>query len=151
VTKARVTFVAAFVLLGALPPGVEAQVLYGSIVGTLVDPTDAVIPHATVTIASRETGARRETKADSGGRYSLVNVLPGVYDLRVSARGFRTVSRESVTVTINMVTRVDIKMEVGTMTEQITVSAAGAILQTDKSDVRTEISRQEITSLPLSN
>jgi len=151
VIRARVTVVAALVLLGAFAPGAEAQVLYGSIVGTLVDPTDAVIPHATVAIASRETGARRETKADSGGRYSLVNVLPGVYDLRVSAQGFRTLSRESVTVTINMVTRVDIKMEVGTMTEQITVSAAGAILQTDKSDVRTEINRREITNLPLSN
>lgn len=135
----------------AIPPGATAQVLYGSIVGTVLDPSDAVIPNATVTIASAETGAVRETKADEGGRYSLLNVLPGTYNLKVTADGFRTITREGVQVTINMVTRVDTRLEVGLTTEQITVAATGALLQTDKSDVRTEISSREISNLPLSN
>jgi hypothetical protein len=105
----------------------DAQVLYGSIVGTVVDQSEAVVPNATVTIVSRETGLTRETTTDPSGRYSLVNVLPGVYDLRVSAQGFRTVTRESVNVAINAVTRVDLKLEVGGVTEQITVAAEAAV------------------------
>jgi hypothetical protein len=130
---------------------VEAQVLYGSIVGTVTDQSDAVVPQATVVITSKETGLSRETKTDSAGRYALVNVLPGTYTLRVSAPGFRTVTREDVTVTINTVTRADVKLEVGTVTEQITVAASAAMLQTDKSDIRTEITSREVTNLPLSN
>jgi len=129
----------------------EAQVLYGSIVGSVVDQSDAAVPNATVTITSKETGLTRDTKTDVGGRYSLVNVLPGTYDLRVTAPGFRTLTRENVVVAINTVTRADVRLEVGAITEQITVTAAAAVLQTDKSDVRAEITSREITNLPLAN
>jgi outer membrane receptor protein involved in Fe transport len=129
----------------------EAQVLYGSIVGSVLDQSDAVVPNATITIVSKETGLTRETTTDVGGRYSLVNVLPGTYDLRVSATGFRTLTREGVAVVINTVTRADLKLEVGAVTEQITVTAAAATLQTDKSDVRAEITSREVTNLPLAN
>lgn len=144
-------FALALALAGLTAPSAGAQVLYGSIVGTVVDPSDAVIPNAKISAVSKGTGAVRETTADSGGRYSLVNVLPGTYDIRVTAQGFRTMTREGVQVTINMVTRVDLQLEVGTMTENITVSAATTLLQTDKSDVRTEITSREISNLPLSN
>ncbi|HET8550328.1 MAG TPA: carboxypeptidase-like regulatory domain-containing protein, partial [Bryobacteraceae bacterium] len=148
---ARAGLLALLILLSIVTRQAGAQVLYGSIVGTVVDQSEAFVPNATVAIVSQDTRAARETTTDSSGRYSLVNVLPGIYNLRVSAPGFRTVTRESVAVTINMVTRSDMKLEVGTMTEQITVSATGVVLQTDKSDVRTEITSREITNLPLSN
>ena len=140
------------IVLGWLANGLAgAQVLYGSIVGTVVDQSEAVVPNATVTIVSREMGLTRETATDPSGRYSFVNVLPGVYDLRVSAQGFRTVTRESVNVAINAVTRVDLKLEVGGVTEQITVAAEAAVLQTDKSDVRAEFTTRAISNLPLAN
>lgn len=145
------------VLLTLLAAGVSftapagAQVLYGSIVGTVVDQTEAVVPNATVAITHRQTGQTRETTTDPAGRYSFVNVLPGSYDLRVSAEGFRTLTRENILVSINAVTRVDVRLEVGALTEQITVAAEAAILQTDKSDVRAELGSREITYLPLAN
>ncbi|HXG32006.1 MAG TPA: carboxypeptidase-like regulatory domain-containing protein, partial [Bryobacteraceae bacterium] len=129
----------------------DAQVLYGSVVGTVVDQTNAVVPGAAVVITSKDTGAVRETRTDPAGRYSVVNLLPGTYDLRVSAPGFRTMTREEVVVTINTVTRVDLQLELGTVAEQVTVAAPAAVLQTDKSDVRAEISSREIANLPLSN
>jgi outer membrane receptor protein involved in Fe transport len=148
--RPMVLFLALLAVLGSVHPA-EAQVLYGSIVGSVVDQSDAVVPNATVTVVSKETGLTRETTTDVGGRYSLVNVLPGTYDLRVSATGFRTLTRENVIVTINAVTRADVRLEVGAITEQITVTAAAATLQTDKSDVRAEITSREITNLPLAN
>src|ERR1039457_1525060 len=67
-----------------------AQVLYGSVVGTVSDPSSAVIPGATVTLTSKQIGVTRTDKTDEGGRYSFVNVLPGTYDVSVGATGFRT-------------------------------------------------------------
>ena len=137
-------------MLGALPSA-EAQVLYGSIVGAVVDQSDAAVPNATVTATSKQTGLTRETSTDLSGRYSLVNLLPGTYNLRVSASGFRTLVREDILVRINAVTRADLQLEVGGVTEQITVTAGVAVLQTDRSELRAEITDREITNLPLAN
>ena len=147
-------WISVWIAIGAmlLAPGREqAQVLYGSIVGTVEDQSGGVVPNATVTMTSKETGLSRETKTDAAGRYSLLNVLAGGYDVKVSAGGFRTLTHSNITVTINTVTRVDLKLEVGTVSEQVTVAAAAAVLQTDKSDVRTELNSREMASLPLAN
>jgi len=154
INKFRHVHFALVVAIGALLAGcwsepLGAQVLYGSIVGAVVDPTGAVVPKATVTITSKATGLSRETITDEAGRYSIPNVLPGTYDLKVTASGFRPLVRENVEVTINTVARVDVKLEVGALTEQVTVAAAAAMLQTDKSDVRHEITSVAVTELPL--
>lgn len=72
-------------------------------------------------------------------------MLPGVHELTARAPGFRTATRENVTVTINAVTRVDLRLELGGVTEQITVAATVTALQTDTSDVRAEIASREMT------
>ncbi|MDP3000400.1 MAG: carboxypeptidase regulatory-like domain-containing protein [Bryobacterales bacterium] len=126
-----------------------AQVLYGSLVGTVEDQSGAVVPKATVTIINKAIGQTREAASDDGGRFSLLNVLAGTYDLKVSAQGFRTTTKTDVEVAINTVTRADMRLEVGAVTEQVTVQATAAVLQTDKSDVRHEISSVAMTQLPL--
>src|SRR5215471_747666 len=78
---------------GVLVQPASAQVLYGSVVGTIEDQSGAVVPNATVTITNKQTGVTRETASDAGGRYSVVNVLPALYDIKVSATGFRTFSQ----------------------------------------------------------
>lgn len=69
----------------------------------------------------------------------------------MSAQGFRAVTQTGVEVTINTVTRVDFRLEVGAVTETVTVAGQLATLQTDKSDVRHELTAKAITSLPLPN
>ena len=137
--------------LGVFVHQAQAQVLYGSLVGTVTDQTEAVVPGAQVTITSTGTGLTRETTTDEGGRYSFVNVLAGTYEAKITASGFRPVTRTAVEVTINTVTRVDVKLEVGAITEQVTVAAAATQLQTDKSDTRAEITARAVTNLPLGN
>jgi len=134
-------------LLASAPA--NAQVLYGSIVGTVEDPTGAVVPGATITLTNPSTGATREIKADDQGRYSVPNLQAGTYDLKVASQGFRTLTRTGVEITINTVNPRGREIEVGQMTEQVTVSASAVALQTDKSDVRSELASQAITSLPL--
>ena len=71
----------------------SGQVLYGSVIGTITDPSDAAVAGAAVTLTNKQTGLARDVLADDGGRYSLVNLLPGVYTLKVAAKGFRTSTR----------------------------------------------------------
>ena len=127
----------------------SAQVLYGSLVGTIQDQSGAVVPKAGVTITNKGTGMTRETAADDAGRFSLLNILAGAYDLKVSAAGFRTTTKTDIEVSINTVTRADMRLEVGAVSEQVTVAASAAVLQTDKSDVRHEITAAAITQMPL--
>jgi hypothetical protein len=136
-------------LLAVTATPAMSQVLYGSIVGVVEDPTGAVVPKAKITITNPATGITREVEADEAGRYTVPNLPAGTYELRFSAPGFRTLTRTGVEVAINTVTRVDARLEVGQMTEQVTVSASAAVLQTDKSDVRAEITSQTVTNMPL--
>jgi outer membrane receptor protein involved in Fe transport len=118
-------------------------------VGQVEDPSGAMVPKANIVLTNKQTGSVREAISDEAGRFSVLNVLPGIYDIKVTASGFRTLSRTDIDVTINSVSRQDLKLEVGQTSEQVTVSAAAAQLQTDKSDVRHELTGQTIQNLPL--
>jgi hypothetical protein len=127
----------------------HAQVLYGSIVGTVEDPSGSVVPKASVTIVNKQTGGIREATADEAGRFSILTVPAGMYDLKVIAPGFRQLTKTDIEVAINTVTRADARLEVGQTSEQVMVSASAAMLQTEKSDVRQEITGSTIQNLPL--
>ena len=117
--------------------------------GAIEDQSGSVVPKASVTIVNKGTGTTRETASDEQGRFSLLNLLPGTYDLKIAAAGFKTVNRTDVEVAINTVTRQEFRLEVGSINEQVTVEANAATLQTDKSDVRHELSGSTIENLPL--
>ena len=140
----------ACLLTEVLPRPAAAQILYGSIVGTVTDQSDAVVPNATVTITSKETGQSRNGATDESGRYSFVNVLPGLYDLKATANGFRTLTQTDLAVSANTVSRSDIKLEVGGVNETVSVEATAAELQTEKGDTHSEIVAQQIENMPLS-
>jgi hypothetical protein len=126
-----------------------AQILYGSLVGVVKDSQGAVLPGAMITIVNRDTNLTRETTADAEGNYSIGNVLAGPYDVKVSLQGFRENVRSGVPVSIGQVVRVDVTLELGTLTETITVESSTNLLQTDLADVHTELKSDELTMLPL--
>src|SRR5205085_8072955 len=137
----------ALVAMAALPA--NCQVLYGSVVGAIEDPSGAAVPKALITLRNQETGATRETVADEAGRYSVLNLWPGKYDVKITAPGFRLLTRTDVEVTINTITRADARLEIGLATEQVTVTAVSVLLETDKSDLRHEIDGNTVQNLPL--
>ena len=102
---------------------VVAQVLYGSVVGVVRDPQGAGVPGAIVEIVNKNTNLTRETVTSSDGSYSLVNVVPGPYDVKVSLTGFRAGLRSSVPVTVGQIARVDVMLEVGSISETVTVAS----------------------------
>ena len=128
---------------------VNAQVLYGSLVGTVTDPSGAVVPGATVVASGVGNGQTREDKTDSGGRFNLVNLLPGTYNVKITSAGFRPSEETGLIITANNVSRVDSHLEVGQIADTVTVTADALMLQTDKGSTQTEITGQEVTSMPL--
>jgi len=135
--------------LAVFVPRTQAQVLYGSVVGLVQDPSGAAVPNAALTLTNRGTGQSYDMKSDEGGRYNIANVAPGAYDLKVTATGFRAFSQQNIVVSPNTVARADINLEVGGATEQVTVQADATMLQTDKSDTHSTITTKEISNMPL--
>jgi len=127
----------------------EAQVLYGSIVGNVVDGQGGRLPGATVTITSAQTNLTREATTNDDGSYTINNVLPGTYDVRVVLQSFRETRRQNVPVSVGQISRVDVTLEIGTLTETVTVESRAELLQTDTADVHTELRAAEIENLPL--
>ncbi|HWR52983.1 MAG TPA: TonB-dependent receptor [Bryobacteraceae bacterium] len=142
--------IASLFLIAFDAPVASAQVLYGSIVGTVTDQTSAVVPKASVKVTNTSTGLIREVATDSAGYYSIPNLPEGTYDVSITGSGFRPVIQKGVTVRINTVTRADVSLEVGAVTESVTVQASAAVLQTTKADVNTNLETRPIGSLPLS-
>ncbi len=138
------------VLLLALHPALRAQGLYGSLLGTVTDPSGAVVANSIVVATSVETGLTRQDATDTSGRYTLVNLNPGTYTVTITSPGFKKVERTNVIITPNTVARIDVALEVGTQTEQVSVSAQAVELQTDKADTHTEINSQAVADLPIS-
>jgi hypothetical protein len=125
------------------------QVLYGSIVGNVTDPSEAAVPDATVTIIETNTGHSRTTTTNTAGAYSFPTVRSGTYEIRVTKSGFQAYTESNLQVTINNVTRVDVALKVGAVTETIVVSASAAMLQTDRSEVRAEMTAKALENVPV--
>ena len=126
-----------------------AQVLYGSVTGTVTDQSGAGVPKAHVAATNRATGVKRETDTDDNGHYTITDLAPGDYDLKVTASGFKPLTQTNLMVAANIVTNGDANLQVGTVSEQVTVEASVVNLQTEKSDVHTELSEKAILNMPL--
>jgi hypothetical protein len=126
----------------------SAQLLQGTINGNVTDSSQAAIAGATVTVTNTATTLTRDTTTNSLGDYTLPTLPPGTYDLSVKANGFGPYSQKGITVNANEVARVNVSLAVGQVTQDITVSAQTATLQTDRSDVRTDVTTKSLNSLP---
>ena len=91
----------------------EAQMLYGGLVGNVVDAQGAVVPGASVTIVNKDTNLTRETTTDAQGGYSFTNIQAGPYDVKVVLTGFKESVRSRVPVSTGQISRVDLTLAVG--------------------------------------
>ena len=136
-------------LAALLPTLVSAQALYGSITGTVKDTSGATVPGATVSILNTQTALERTTVTNETGTYNFTNVTPGNYLVKVSLQGFKEFQQTGVPVTLGQVSRVDVSLELGALTETVTVASEAALLQTNTAEVNTQIKSEAITNLPL--
>jgi hypothetical protein len=131
------------------PAPAYAQAVYGSIAGTITDSTGATLPGVSVTITSVERSTVDTVTTTSAGYYAKDRLQPGTYSVKAELSGFRPVAVSSVRVTVDTQTKVDLAMDVGSMTEAVEVSAQGTLLKTDRADVATVFETRQITDLPI--
>ncbi len=137
-----------FMALVVTTARLDAQVLFGSIVGTANDASGAAVPGASVVITNKATAQQRTTTTNEVGQYTFVAVIPGTYEVKISKDGFRTVTEPGVDVTANSTARVDVALPVGSVNEAVTVEASTATLQTDSATVKSEVTSKELINVP---
>lgn len=147
----RVLAIVAGLLLAtlALAGTLNAQEFYGSTVGTVTDPTGAVVAGATVTVTNLGTNEQRTALTGAAGEYSFVNLVPARYRVEVNQPGFKHTVREPVEVQVGSTTRVDIPLQVGATSETLQVTTEAPLLQTESSAQRGEIEGETVQQMPL--
>jgi hypothetical protein len=123
------------------------SVVSGEIDGTVTDPAGAVVPNATVNLSSAETGTNESTTTSSNGSFRFALVRPGSYTLTVSVAGFRTV-KLTVTASLGQVTTTPVKLEVGTQSQTIEVTAESPLLHTENANLASTVNEKTIELTP---
>src|SRR5437867_12071575 len=108
----------------------SAQGNFGRILGSVKDPTGAVLPGATVNIIDTQRGLARTVTSDEAGLYNAPTLTPGTYTVRVEFPGFKTLSRENLVVEVGSEIRVDLTIEPGQQSETVTVNEAIPLVDT---------------------
>jgi hypothetical protein len=128
---------------------VRSQTIYGSMAGTITDPSGGVIQGASITITNLGTMEKRGITSDAAGGYRLVNLAPGRYRVDVEVTGFKHFTRDSVLVEVQSALRIDVSMQVGQLTEVVEVSSASPLLQTESGTLSQIVESRTVTEMPL--
>src|ERR1043166_325403 len=128
-----------------------AQTSKGTIAGTVTDASGGAVSGATVTAQSTQLGENRSTVTGTYGEYRISAVLPGIYQVKVTANGFATVVLDNVEVGASVEKALDVRMEVSSSAQTITVESSGATLQTESAELSGSISKTEIQQLPINS
>jgi hypothetical protein len=130
-------------------PAVAAQETGGSIAGTISDTQNAALPGVSVSLHNEGTNAQLNTVTNTDGAYVLPFVPIGHYTLTVTLAGFSTTKREGIEVRVGDRLRLDLSMQVGTVTEEVTVSSEVPLLDTGSANRGQVINREQVADLPL--
>ncbi|MEO8737653.1 MAG: TonB-dependent receptor, partial [Edaphobacter sp.] len=126
-----------------------AQGAYGSAIGTITDPSGAVIVGATVTLTNVDTGDKRTAAANNTGNYQFVNLVPGNYKVDVENTGFKHFTRTNVVVQVQGSTRVDATLESGSVNQTVEVTSQAPLIETQQATVGQVVAGRAVSELPL--
>jgi hypothetical protein len=133
-------------------PIARSQVLYGSLTGTVTDASKAAVPNAPVSVVNQGTGATRTTMANGQGEYKIPDLQPGTYSVIVEhTGGFSKFTQKNVAVSVNQETRVDVTLQLSSVSAEVTIDATSAVLQTEDAEVNHNITQSRLSELPITS
>ena len=141
------TLFAVSVLL--LPGSLLGQSLTsGDVTGTVLDPSGAAVPDATVTLKNNDTGSTQTTTTTSTGAYRFRLLNPGSYSVSAAATGFQG-KAQNVSVAVGQTSTVNMQMQLASASQTVEVTAQAGVIQTDNGNVSTTISPEIVSSMPI--
>jgi hypothetical protein len=130
---------------------VGAQQGTSEIGGKITDPQGGVLPGVAIVVTNEDTGVFREVQSNGDGSYFVSQIVPGRYRLSARLSGFRGLEQRGIVVEVGKTQTVDIRLELGTLDETITVSADAALVDLTTAEIGGHITSQELTELPAGN
>src|SRR5246127_3804471 len=144
--------VAVFCLLCSVwVPGALGQAVYGSILGTITDPSGAAVAGAKVTVTSQTKNVSTTDTTNESGNYSVTHLIPDVYTVKVEGTGFKTIEYKDIQVSADASARVDGQFQVGGSSETVEVTAEAPQLKTDRADVAVTFNDTMVENVPILN
>ena len=147
--KSGVFFICVAMLAGFVPRQLCAQLTAGGVVGTVKDPTGAVVRGVQITLTNEATGVSQKTVSTSTGTYIFSDVPLGTYTLKAYAQGFSTYLDKGIEIHIQNTVTADIPLVPGTLHQEVSVTAAAPLLQAQDASLGQTVSTEEINDLPL--
>jgi carboxypeptidase family protein len=147
--KKLVGFIILLALSATPTAPLVAQAVTGTILGTVTDATGGVMPGATVTLKHEGTGQTRTIVTDSGGEFTVPALQTGKYTLSAELSGFKTITLSGIDVGVDQRVRINVKLEIGTVSESVTVAGQSPLVQISSSELGTTVSEEQIKTLPL--
>lgn len=135
--------------LCVLPSSAAAQAVTGTLLGNITDSSGGSVPGVTVTATEVQTNVSRTAVTNESGFYLFSSLNNGKYTVNAELQGFKKIIRENVVVAVNTTIRVDLVLEVGAVTEAVSVTAESPMLQTDRTDTGRIIESKMVTDIPL--
>jgi len=132
-----------------LPRPAHAQAVTCTILGTVTDGSGAAVPGATVTLTNSGTGLVRSVTTNSAGEFAAPQLPTGTYSVTAELSGFKKAAVGNAHVGVDQKIRVDFKLEIGAMTEVVTIQAEAPLLQTNSSELGATVVEEQIERLPL--
>jgi len=125
-----------------------SQVLYGSLTGTISDPTGAAVPNSKIEVVNVATGVTRQATSDERGAFQFNDLQAGQYRVTITSANFSTIKQDGIKIETNTVRRLEAKLQVAQVAESISINASALSLQTDRADVNNQITKSQVVNLP---
>jgi hypothetical protein len=138
-------------LVFAMAGTADAQQGTTELRGQLQDAQGGALPGVTVVVRNQDTGMFRETISNADGTYFVSGLVPGRYEIRAELQGFKTFTRQDVPLEIGRTATIDITLEVGALTEVVTVTGAASTIDLTSKEVGGRVTDRELTGLPSVN
>jgi Carboxypeptidase regulatory-like domain len=131
------------------PTAARAQAVWGSIQGYVTDPSGSAIPRATVRATEERTGVVTQAVTNPSGFYDVTHIVPGTYAVSVETSGFKHFIQRGVLLSVGATVRLDVKLQLGSVHQSVTVTAASPILNTEQTNVSTGFTSGQVEALPI--
>ena len=126
----------------------RGQAVFGSIVGTVTDPTGAVIPNANVTVTDTNKGISQNVVTNASGNFTATRLVPDAYVVKAAAQGFESAQSASVTLDADQTQQVNLQLQPGSATQTVTVNATPPPLETSHAAVSQTLDSQQLSTIP---